>query len=93
MINFESRSLGTAVIVDGRTGRPREIRSAGERLAITVLEAVRDETSAYPADTGPRTVFVVRSGVRRYRLVHLLDERRWTIEELSPQGTAVTRAA
>jgi hypothetical protein len=93
MINFESRSLGTAVVVDGRTGRPREIRSAGERLAITVLEAVRDETSAYPADTGPRTVFVVRSGVRRYRLVHLLAERRWTIEELTPPGTAVTRAA
>ena len=94
MINFESRSLGTAVVVDGRTGRP-----AGDpgRLASgwpsRPLEAVRDETSAYPADTGPRTVFVVRSDARRYRLVHLLGERRWTIEEMSPRGTAVTRAA
>ena len=92
MINFESL-LGTAVVVDGRTGRPREIRAGGQRLAITALEAVRDETSAYPADTGPRTVFVVRSDARRYRLVHLLGERRWTIEELPSQGTATTRAA
>ncbi len=93
MINFENRTLGTAVVVDGRTGRPREIRTGSERLAITMLEAVRDETSAYPANTGPRTVFVVRSDARRYRLVHRLDERRWTIEELPPQVSSVTRAA
>ena len=93
MINFESLALGTAVAVDGRTGRPREIRAGGQRLAITALEAIRDETSAYPVDMGPRTVFVVRSDARRYRLVHLLGERRWTIEELSTQGAAATRVA
>ena len=40
--------LGTAVAVDGRTGRPREIRAGGQRLAITALEAIRDEILPIP---------------------------------------------
>jgi hypothetical protein len=93
MISFESLAPSAAVAVDGRTGRPCQIRTGGQRLAISVLEAVRDETSAYPVDTGPRTVFVVRANDRRFRLVHLLGERRWTIEEIPPHGSALGRAA
>ena len=72
----------TSVSVDTATGRPREIRPDGQRLAVTALESVRDETSAYSLQTGPRTVFVVHAAGRRFRLIHKLDDRRWTIEDL-----------
>ena len=83
----------TSVSVDSTTGRPREIRADGRRLPVTALESVRDETSAYSLATGPRTVFVVRAADRRYRLIHRLDVRSWTIEELGGPPTALTRAA
>ena len=72
----------TSVSVEAATGRPREIRADGQRLAVTALESVRDETSAYSLQTGPRTVFVVHAAGRRFRLIHHLDDRRWSIEDL-----------
>lgn len=74
-------------------GRPQEIRSGGERLPVSELEAVRDETAAYPMETGPRTVFVVRAAGRRYRLVHLQWQRRWTVEELGSLRSGLSSAA
>jgi hypothetical protein len=82
-----------AVAADARSGRPLEIRVDGLRRTITALESIRDETSAYPLETGPRTVFVVRSHDRRYRLVHLLGPRRWTVEEIEVVGAGLTSAA
>ena len=82
----------TSVSVDSATGRPREIRTDGQRLAVTALESVRDETSAYSLRTGPRTVFVVRAAGRRFRLIYRLDDRRWTIEDLGT-GPALARVA
>ena len=93
MFHFNADSLGVVVAVDGSTGRPLEIRADGERLAVTTLEAVRDETAAYPLDSGPRTVFTVRAQERRYRLIHLLRDRRWTIEELPVRTAGLARAA
>ncbi|MEX1295303.1 MAG: hypothetical protein AB1Z67_03935 [Candidatus Limnocylindrales bacterium] len=80
----------TSVAVDTATGRPREIRTDGRRFAVTALESVRDETSAYSIASGPRTVFVVHAAGRRYRLTHRLDDRRWMIEDLgtSPVQTS-----
>ncbi|MEA2025211.1 MAG: hypothetical protein U9O18_00825, partial [Chloroflexota bacterium] len=72
---FNLSAMTSTVSVD-TVGRPREIRADGERLAVTTLESVRDETAAYPAESGPRTVFVVTASDRRYRLVHLLRTRR-----------------
>jgi hypothetical protein len=86
-------SPATAVCLDGTSGRPREIRTRGERRVVTALEAVRDETSAYPPQTGPRRVFLVRSYERRYRLVHLLRDRCWTVEELDSVEEAFSSAA
>jgi hypothetical protein len=83
----------TSVSVDSATGRPREIRTDGQRLPVTALESVRDETSAYPLDSGPRTVFVVRAADRRYRLIHRLDDRAWTIEELVRPPASLAHAA
>jgi hypothetical protein len=90
---FNLIAATTSVSVDSATGRPREVRTQGERLPVTMLESVRDETSAYPLDSGPRTVFVVRTADRRYRLVHLLDDRRWTIEELAGRSVGLAHAA
>jgi hypothetical protein len=81
------------VAVDGASGRPREIRAHGERLAVTALDAIRDETAAYPPQTGPRRVFLVRSHERRYRLVNLLRDGSWTVEEISIAEGSFSRAA
>jgi hypothetical protein len=89
---FNLITASTSVSVDGATGRPREIRSNGQRLAVTALESVRDETSAYSLQTGPRTVFVVHAAGRRYRLIHRLDDRRWTIEDLGTRPVLANAA-
>jgi hypothetical protein len=88
---FHLIPAATSVSVDTATGRPREIRTNGQRLAVTALESVRDETSAYSLRTGPRTVFVVHAAGRRFRLVHQLRDRRWSIEDLGthPQLASV----
>lgn len=82
-----------SVAVDGASGRPREIRAHGQRRAVTALDAVRDETAAYPPQTGPRRVFLVRSHERRYRLVHLLRDGSWTVEELAATEGSFSSAA
>jgi len=90
---FNLNAMTRNVAVDAASGRPREICTAGERLAVTALLSVRDETSAYPIDSGPRTVFVVTASDRRYRLVHLLRDRRWTVEELGVVQAGLIEAA
>ena len=82
----------SVVAVEAASGRPREFRAMGVRHTITGLDAIRDETAAYPPQTGPRRVFVVRSYERRYRLVHLLRDARWTVEELHSEETISTAA-
>ena len=90
---FNLNATTPAVSIDGATGRPREIRSGGQRLVVTALESVRDETAAYPLESGPRTVFVVTASERRYRLVHLLWDRRWTVEDIGAADARLARAA
>jgi hypothetical protein len=90
---FNLNAMTPVVGVDAASGRPREIRADGQRLAVTALESVRDETAAYPIDAGPRTVFVVTAADRRYRLTHLLRDRRWTVEELASPQARLSRAA
>jgi hypothetical protein len=72
------------VTVQVRTGRfnglPREITWGTERLQVTRLVAVRDERSAYPAITGPRTVFEVDTPEVRLALTFQHRSRRWTID-------------
>ena len=89
---FSLTAATTSVATDA-AGRPREIRADGRRLPVTELESVRDETAAYAVETGPRTVFVVSAAERRYRLVHLLRDRRWTIEELAARRAGIAPAA
>ena len=89
---FSLTATTSSVTTDG-LGRPREIRADGERLPVSALESVRDETSAYPLETGPRTVFVVRAAGRRFRLVHLLRDRRWTVEPIATPPSGLVQAA
>jgi hypothetical protein len=74
------------VTVQVRTSRfnglPTEITWGSERLRVTRLVAVRDERSAYPAITGPRTVFEVDTPRLRVALTFQHRSRRWTIDGL-----------
>lgn len=88
-----SQTSAASVVVERRTGRPCQIRDRGERLEVTALETMRDETAAYALETGPRRVFVVSAGGRRYRLVHLLDAERWSVEQLPAPRSGSLRAA
>ena len=54
---------------------------------MTRLSAIRDERSAYPAITGPRTLFEVETPGVRLALTYLHRSKRWTIDgldELAP---------
>lgn len=70
------------VRTDWFSGEPREITWGEERLPITRLVAVRDERSAYPAITGPRTLFEVDTPSVRLALTFAHRSRRWTIDGL-----------
>jgi hypothetical protein len=63
-------------------GRPREIEWGEQRLAVTGVIAVRDETAAYPTLQGPRTIFEVETPLARLTLAFRHRTRRWAIEAL-----------
>ena len=86
-------TAATTTVATDAAGRPLEIRTDGQRLSVTVLESIRDETAAYPVETGPRTVFVVSAAERRYRLVHSLRTRQWMVEEITSPRPALAHAA
>jgi len=70
------------VRADWFDGRPRELTWAGRRLPVIEVVGVRDETSAYPVISGPRTIFEVDTSVARITLAYRHRSRRWTIEGL-----------
>ena len=80
------------VPVHVRTGRfnglPQEITWGEDRLRVTRLVAVRDERRAYPAITGPRTLFEVDTPTLRLALTFMHRSRRWTIDALDGLGRA-----
>jgi hypothetical protein len=80
------------VIADA-AGRPREVVVGDRSVAVTAIEAVREEIAAYPVASGPRTLFVVRAGGARLRVVHEHRARRWTVESIEPEGAALASAA
>ena len=93
-MSLMSRDPGAAAVaMDRATGRPTQIRLGLDAWPVTSIDAVRDETAAYPVGTGPRTVFQVTSKGRRFRLVHLHQERRWTVEPLESAVESFDRAA
>ena len=70
------------VRTDWLNGVPREITWGEERIPVTRLVAVRDEQRAYPAITGPRTLYEVDTPSMRLALTYQHRSRRWTIQGL-----------
>jgi len=64
------------------SGMPTEITWGEDHLRVTRLVAMRDERRAYPAITGPRTVFEVDTPTLRLALTFAHRSRRWTIDAL-----------
>jgi hypothetical protein len=68
------------VKTDWFDGRPREITWADERLPITSHTLVREERSAYPVETGPRSFFEVQTARARFQLTYQHRRGRWLVE-------------
>jgi hypothetical protein len=67
---------------DRRHGRPSSVRVAGRQLTVTRLDAVRDETAAYPAARGPRITYLVETDGGQASLVFDGRRRRWFVDAL-----------
>ncbi len=76
------------VRTDWFDGRPREVTWGQRRLPVTDLRLVREEASAYPAATGPRTVFEVETTEATLALSFEHWSRHWTIEGLEDRQVA-----
>ena len=70
------------VRADWFDGRPREVTLDGRRLRVLEVLGVRNESSAFPVVTGPRTLFDVATDGARMTLSFRHRSRRWTVEEL-----------
>ena len=68
------------VRADWFDGRPREITWNDQRVPVTEVVGVRNETSAFPAVIGPRTIFDVQTPLARMTLTYRHRTRRWAIE-------------
>ena len=68
------------VKTDWFDGRPREITWADERLPITSHTLVREERSAYPVETGPRSFFEVQTPRARFQLTYQHRLGSWVVE-------------
>jgi hypothetical protein len=68
------------VKTDWFDGRPREITWADERLPITSYALVREERSAYPVETGPRSFFEVQTPRARFQLTYERRTGHWLVE-------------
>jgi hypothetical protein len=70
------------VRADWFDGRPREVTLDGRRLRVLEVLGVRDESSAFPVVTGPRTLFDVETADARMTLAFRHRSRKWMLEEL-----------
>jgi hypothetical protein len=86
------RPAADPVIADD-AGRPRRVVINDRPVAVTAIETVREEVAAYPVASGPRTLFTVRAGSARLRLIYEHCPRRWTVEVLGSGGSALAPAA
>jgi hypothetical protein len=67
---------------DRRRGLPVAVRIGDKQLAVTGLEAIRDERSAYPAGGGPRITYLLETDAGQASLVYDGRRRRWYVEAL-----------
>ena len=70
---------------DRAADRPTAVHFAGRHLRVLELDAIRDERSAYPAESGPRVTYLLRTDDGgRASLVYDDRARRWYLEALEP---------
>jgi hypothetical protein len=67
---------------DRRHARPLSVQMGDRQLTVRGLEAVRDETAAYPAERGPRITFLLETDAGQASLVFDGRDRRWFVEAL-----------
>ena len=67
-------------------GVPRSIRMGVERVPVIRLARVRQERAAFPAATGPRTLFEVDTPEARLALAFEHRTRRWSVEGMDPEA-------
>lgn len=67
---------------DRRQARPSTVVVAGRQLTVTSLDAIRDETAAYPADRGPRITYLVETDGGQASLIFDGRQRRWFVDAL-----------
>ncbi|MGH2394150.1 MAG: hypothetical protein ACRDGH_11780 [Candidatus Limnocylindria bacterium] len=67
---------------DRRQACPTSVRIGDRKLTVTALDAVRQETAAYPANQGPRTTYLVETDAGQASLVFDARRRRWYVEAL-----------
>ncbi|HEX2626887.1 MAG TPA: hypothetical protein VHL56_08275 [Candidatus Limnocylindrales bacterium] len=70
------------VRADWFDGTPREVTLNGRRLRVLDVIGVRDESSAFPVTTGPRTLFEVETAEATLQLSFRHRSRKWTVEGL-----------
>lgn len=76
MTIVHSTPEAVSVACDPFTGRPRTVRVGMDQMPVLAIERVREESAAYPLETGPRTLFVVRTPHNRLRLIFEHRSRR-----------------
>lgn len=67
---------------DRRHARPISVQMGDRQLIVRGLEAVRDETAAYPVERGPRITLLVETDAGPASLVYDGRLRRWFVEAL-----------
>ena len=80
--------LEVRVRADWFDGRPREVTLDGRRLRVLEVLGVRDESSAFPVVTGPRTLFDVETADARMTLVFRHRSRKWMLEQVDHHAKA-----
>lgn len=81
------------VACDWFDGRPRSVRVADVVLPIVSVDRIREESAAYPLESGPRTLFEVSTSETRMMLTFRHRDRRWLVEGLEPEAYELATAA
>jgi hypothetical protein len=81
------------VACDRLNGRPRSIRLARDTVPVVGVARVRNELAAYPAGSGPRTLFEIQTPDARLALSFEHRRRRWLLEGLDRSAPRMTPAA
>lgn len=69
---------------DRRSALPTAVRFAHWQLTVRAVEAVRDETAAYPVGRGPRITYLIGTDAGRASVVFDPRARRWFVEAFEP---------